>query len=164
VAILPNFGGGKAPELTGGLMFPPGLGGINKEPELGVRRVMQLDNGSRIAAQIEHNRGAYSRPPVGPVEYAEGNIKKSTEITGVAGYNQRNIPIKDSPDDMSQADFMLSLQQETAPQRMRMRTALSVPVQNFLNTRTVNPEYPLNTHNMMNNLLSLAKAKIQKGK
>jgi hypothetical protein len=65
---------------------------------------------------------------------------------------------------MSQADFMLSLQQETAPQRMRMRTALSVPVQNFLNTRTVNPEYPLNTHNMMNNLLSLAKAKIQKGK
>ena len=164
MAIVPGIGNGKAPEQIGGLMFPPGLGGYNREPQLGVRRVMQLDNASRVASQIEHDRGAYSRPPVGPVEYAEGNIKKSTELTGVAGYNQRNVPIKDSPDDMSQAYYLLSMKQETPEQRMRMRQALAVANQNFLNTRTTNMEYPSNSHNMVNNLLALSKAKLQKGK
>jgi hypothetical protein len=101
---------------------------------------------------------------VGPVEYAESNIKKSTELTGVAGYNQRNVPIKDSPDDMSQADYLLSMKQETPEQRMRMRQALTVANQNFLNTRTINMDYPSNSHNMVNNLLAMSKAKLQKGK
>lgn len=101
---------------------------------------------------------------MGPVEYAEGNIKKSTELTGVAGYNQRNVPLKDSPDDMSQADYLLSMKQETPDQRLRMRQALAVANQNFLNTRTVNTEYQSNSHNMVNNLLALSKAKLQKGK
>ncbi len=162
MAIVPGSdASGKAPEAFGGLMLPPGLNGYNVEPLLGVRRVMQLDDANRIAAQLEKDRGAYIRPPIGPVEYAESNIKKSTALTGVAGYNQRNIPIPDSADDMSQAQYMQATLQSTPEQRMRMRQALSVGKQNFLNNHPVSREYPLNTHNMMNNLLALAKQKIQ---
>ena len=162
MAIVPGSDAtGKAPEAFGGLMMPPGLNGYNVEPLLGVRRVMQLDDGNRIAAQLEKDRGAYIRPPIGPVEYSESNIKKSTALTGVAGYNQRNIPIPNSADDMSQAEYMQSTLQSTPEQRLRMRQALSVGKQNFLNTRTMPQEYPLNSHNMVNNLLSLAKQKLQ---
>jgi hypothetical protein len=161
MAILPGFGTGKAPEAQGQQLLPPGLTGYNREPMMGLRRVAQIDNGSRIAAQIERDRGLYIRPPVGPVEYSEGNIKKSTELTGVAGYNQREIPIKDSPDDMSQTDYLLSMQQETVPQRMRMREALSTGNQNFLNTQLMPADPLITTHNMMNNLMEIAKLKLQ---
>lgn len=77
MAIVPGIGNGKAPEQIGGLMFPPGLGGYNREPELGVRRVMQLDNASRIASQIEHDRGAYSRPPWAPSSMRKVISKKA---------------------------------------------------------------------------------------
>jgi hypothetical protein len=89
----------------------PGSVGLNQEPGLGIRRVMQLDSGSRVATQFARDRGLYGRPAVGPVEYSEGNIKKSTAVTGPAGYNQRNVPLPDSPDDMSQAEYMMGLQQ-----------------------------------------------------
>jgi len=146
------------------LMAPPGLGGINQEPLLGIRRVAQLDNANRIASQLEHDRGAYVRPPVGPVEYAEGNIKKSTALTGPAGYNQKAIPLPDSPDDMSQSQYLMSLQQGSPQQRMRMQAALAGAKQNFLNTHLQQTDYPLSTHNMMDNLMSIARAKLQKGK
>ena len=145
-------------------MAPPGLGGVNQEPLLGIRRVAQLDNANRIAAQLERDRGAYVRPPVGPVEYTEGNIKKSTALTGPAGYNQKAIPLPDSPDDMSQSQYLMSLQQGSPQQRMRMQAALAGAKQNFLNTRLQQTDYPLNTHNMMDNLMSIARAKLQKGK
>jgi len=145
-------------------MAPPGLGGINQEPLLGIRRVAQLDNANRIASQLEHDRGAYVRPPVGPVEYAEGNIKKSTALTGPAGYNQKAIPLPDSPDDMSQSQYLMSLQQGSPQQRMRMQAALAGAKQNFLNTHLQQTDYPLSTHNMMDNLMSIARAKLQKGK
>jgi hypothetical protein len=145
-------------------MVPPGIGGVNQEPFLGIRRVAQLDSATRIASQLEHDRGAYVRPPVGPVEYAEGNIKKSTAMTGPAGYNQKAIPIPDSPDDMSQAQYLTSLAQNTPEQRMRLQTALTGARQNFLNTRLAQTDYPVNTHNMVNNLMNIARAKLQKGK
>jgi hypothetical protein len=105
MAILPGSSQtGKEPENRGGLPMVPGSIGLNQEPGLGIRRVMQLDNGSRVATQFARDRGLYGRPAVGPVEYSEGNIKKSTAVTGPAGYNQRNVPLPDSPDDMSQAE------------------------------------------------------------
>ena len=163
MAILPGSDArGNAPEAMGGLMFPPGLDGYNVEPTRGVRRTLQLDDANRIAAQLEKDRGVYIRPPIGPVEYAESNIKKSTALTGVAGYNQKNIPLPNSPDDMSQAQYMESIAQSVPEQRMRMRQALSVGKQNFLNTPTLPQEYPLTSHNMMNNLLALAKQKLGK--
>lgn len=164
MAILPGTGPSKTPESQPSLMVPPGIGGINQEPYLGIRRVAQLDNANRIAAQLEHDRGAYVRPPVGPVEYAEGNIKKSTALTGPAGYNQKNVPLPDSADDMSQAQYLMSLQQASPQQRMRMQAALAGAQQNFLNTKLVQTDYPLNTHNMMDNLMSIARAKLQKNK
>jgi hypothetical protein len=104
MAILPRPGENKMPaELKplGGLAaLPPGLMTANTPLEIGIRRGVQMDDSSRIAAQIQHNRGVYTRPPVGPVEYSEGNIKKSTELTGVAGYNQKEIPFRDSADDI----------------------------------------------------------------
>lgn len=63
MAILPGSGPSKTPESQPSLMVPPGIGGINQEPYLGIRRVAQLDNANRIAAQLEHDRGAYVRPP-----------------------------------------------------------------------------------------------------
>ena len=164
MAILPGTGPSKTPESQASLMVPPGIGGINQEPYLGIRRVAQIDNANRIAAQLEHDRGAYMRPPVGPVEYTEGNIKKSTALTGPAGYNQKNIPLPDSPDDMSQAQYLMSLQQASPQERMRMQAALAGAKQNFLNTKLMQTDYPLNTHNMADNLLSIARAKLQKGK
>lgn len=164
MAILPGSGPNNIPESKASLMVPPGIGGLNQEPFLGIRRVAQLDSATRVAAQLEHDRGAYTRPPVGPVEYAESNIKKSTYLTGAAGYNQKSIPLPDSPDDMSQSQYLLSLQQGDPNQRLRMQTALAGAKQNFLNTRLQSSEYPFSTHNMMDNLMNIARAKLQKGK
>jgi hypothetical protein len=85
-------------------------------------------------------------------------------MTGPAGYNQKAIPIPDSPDDMSQAQYLTSLAQNTPEQRMRLQTALTGARQNFLNTRLAQTDYPVNTHNMVNNLMNIARAKLQKGK
>ena len=162
MAILPGSSQtGKEPENRGGLPMVPGSVGLNQEPGLGIRRVMQLDSGSRVATQFARDRGLYGRPAVGPVEYSEGNIKKSTAVTGPAGYNQRNVPLPDSPDDMSQAEYIMGLQQ-TAPQnRMTLQKLTQTTQQGFLNTQLVQQDYHAMTHNMMNNLLALSKQKLQ---
>jgi hypothetical protein len=161
MAILPQTGVPELPESTGTDKFYTGLTGFNTPFQVALRRGMIFDhNGaSRVAAQIEHDLGSYIRPAVGPVEYGEGNIKKSTAVTGPAGYNQRAIPLPDSPDDMSQEQYMLSYIQGKPEQRERLRMAMSIPKQNFLNRPPISSEYPSATHNMMNNLLSLAKQK-----
>ena len=162
MAIIPGSDiSGKVPEgQSQGLQFPPGLDGYNRQPGLGIRRAMLLDSGTRIAAQLEHDRGVYVRPPVGPVEYAEGNIKKSTELTGVAGYNQRAIPLKDSADDMNQLEYINSLRQSEPGQRLRMQQGLLQNQQHFVNTPTVHADYPSMSSNMVDNLMMLAKAKL----
>ena len=161
MASLPQAGIPQLPEVTGSDKFDLGLVGFNTPYQVAMRRGMVFDhNGStRVAAQIEHDLGSYVRPAVGPVEYGEGNIKKSTAVSGPAGYNQRAVPLPDSPDDMSQEQYMLSLMQNKPEQRMRMRMAMSIPKQNFLYRPPVSSEYPLSTHNMMTNLLALAKQK-----
>lgn len=164
MAILPGSGPRNLPENQPSMAVPSNIGGLNQEPLMGIRRVAQLDNATRVAAQIEHDRGAYLRPPVGPVEYAEGNIKKSVYLTGPAGYNQKSIPLPESPDDMSQGQYLLSLKQSSPAERLRMQAALAGAKQNFLNARLQQLDYPLTTHNMMNNLMNIARAKLQKGK
>jgi hypothetical protein len=159
MAILPKSAPGKEPESRAQGFLPPGLAGYNHEPFIGLRRTIQLDDANRVATQIERDRGAYVRSPIGPVEYGEGNIKKSTALTGPAGYNHRAIPIPESPDDMSQTDYLMTFRQNTAPERMRMRQALAVPQQNFLSTQVTQLEYPALSHNMADNLLRLALAK-----
>jgi hypothetical protein len=72
------------------------------------------------------------------VEYSPGNIKTSHYPTGAAGYNPRAIAAPDSADDMSQAQYMMSLAQNKPEERLRMQQELLLLAkQNFLNTRAV---------------------------
>ena len=138
---------------------------INAEPVLGIRRTLSLDNGARIAAQVEVDRGVYTRPPVQPVEYSFGNVKKSTMLTGLAGYNQRELPIAESPDDMDQQQFMLATAQEIDPNaRMALKKATDVGMQFFLNTPSPGTafDYPIESHQSINNLLANAQRVKQK--
>ena len=166
MAILPRPGENKMPaELKplGGLAaLPPGLMTANTPLEIGIRRGVQMDDSSRIAAQIQHNRGVYTRPPVGPVEYSEGNIKKSTELTGVAGYNQKEIPFRDSADDMSQMQYMDSIAQNSPEQRALLQQEMLNPNQYFLNTQEISDNKIVTSHNTPTNLMILAKVKAMK--
>lgn len=166
MAVLPQPGAAPVPELAPEMRFPAGLTGYNTPMLASIRRGMVFDhNGStRVAAQLEKDLGSYSRAPVQPVEYGEGNIKKSTYVNGVAGYNQQAIALPDSPDDMTQEEYMLSFAQNQPENRERMRLAMALPVQNFLRRPPVSSEYPLNTHNMANNLLAASKLKVQGAK
>ena len=167
MAILPvpeNSPKGKKGQFAAEYKQPQNLmagpqGYINAEPIIGVRRTMALDNGARVATQVEVDKGVYSRPPVSPVEYSFGNIKKSTQLTGVAGYNQREIPITESPDDMNQQEYMLSVAQEIDPKaRMALKKSTAVGQQFFLNTPSMGTvlDYPIESHQMADNLLATA--------
>lgn len=162
MAVVPQVGAQGLPENKLPNLFPPGLMGYNTPLELTGRRAMLLDhNGAtRVAAQYEHDTGNYRRAAVGPVEYGEGNIKKSTAPTGPSGYNQRAVAFPDSADDMSQEEYGLSYLQSQPAQREKLRFAMALPKQRFLYRPTANNEYPLATHNMTNNLLALAKQRM----
>ena len=71
------------------------------------------------------------------------------------------MPLPDSPDDMSQAEYMMGLQQMAPQNRMPLQKLTQTTQQGFLNTQLVQQDYPLMTHNMMNNLLALSKQKLQ---
>ena len=160
MAIVPGVGGAGAPEATPEPKFLQGRLGYNREPDLSIRRIASIDSVTRVAAQLEHDRGVYRRPPVQTVEYGEGNIKKSHYVTGAAGYNQRAIAAPDSADDMSQEQYMLSAAQTKPEQRLRLQQELVLNAkQNFLNTKVLTTDYPQHSHNMIDNLMSLAKAK-----
>jgi len=160
VAVIPGAASSNNPDAAGQPRFMPGFMGYNREPELSLRRTFTLDGSNRIASQLEHNRGTYSRPPVQPVEYAPGNIKTSHYVTGAVGYNQRAVAAPDSADDMSQEQYMMSIAQDKPEQRLRMQEELLLNAkQNFLNTRVIPTDYAALTHNTVNNLMSLAKAK-----
>ncbi len=85
-------------------------------------------------------------------------------MTGAVGYNQRAIAAPDSADDMSQEQYMLSVAQDKPEQRLRMQEELLLNAkQNFLSTRVIPTDYAALTHNTVNNLMSLAKAKKNAG-
>lgn len=144
--------------LGGGLEgASPGLATVNTPFEIGLRRGMTIDNANRVNAQISHDRGIYSRPAVGPVEYSEGNIKKSTELTGVAGYNQKQIPLRDSADDMSQQEYIASAFENTPQHRADLQNITLGKNQFFLNTQEVNDNKTVTSHNSPTSLMAQAK-------
>lgn len=163
MAILPQMGLPALPETKGEQQMYPAFSGYNTPYKVAFNRGIIFDNNgaNRVAAQIEHDLGSYIRPPVLPVEYGEGNIKKSTSLTGPAGYNQRAIPLPDSPDDMSQEQVMMSYLQNKPQERVRMAMSMAIPKQNFLQRPPISSEYASSSHNMMNNLLSIAKQKLE---
>ncbi len=160
MAVIPGVSSGRNPDAAGQPKFMPGFMGYNREPDLTIRRAQIFDRTTRVASQLEHDRGVYTRPPVQPVEYSDANIKTSHHPIGVAGYNPRAIAAPDSPDDMSQEQYMLSLAQEKPEQRLRLQEELLLNAkQSFLSTRVVPTDYPVLDHNTVNNLMTLAKAK-----
>jgi len=157
MAIVPGSDQkGRAPEAALETRLMPGFAGFNQPEAISLRRSLTYDNPIRLATQLLTNRGVYSRAPVGPVEYTEGNIKKSAYLTGLPGYNQRNVPIPDSPDDMSQADYLASLQQMSPQAVTQVQSAIMNPSQNFLSAQSMPGDFPSMSHNMPNSLLSLA--------
>jgi hypothetical protein len=162
VVPLPNLAG--IPEATPQRRKSPATSGYSSPLMVAALRAMSYETGAgtRVAAQAEVDRGVYERPAVGPVEYSEGNIKKSVNISGPAGYNQRAVPIPNSPDDMSQEEYLRSMLKNDPRFRQRLRTAMSVPFQAFLNRPTTNFDYPSMAHNMSNNLLALSTTKKRK--
>tara|TARA_R100001594_G_scaffold38536_1_gene69839 strand:- start:12462 stop:12935 length:474 start_codon:yes stop_codon:yes gene_type:complete len=154
---------GATPGTFRGFEFPPGLIGHNQPPGIGVRRVVQIDNPNMVADQVEHDRGVYSRAPVKPVQYSTGNIKTSTYNPGLAGYNQRGFDLPDKAADMSTEEYLTAHYQATPEQRLRLQQSILTPYQYFLDTPTLlGTDYPEKSHNMVNNLMLLAKARIKK--
>ncbi len=163
MAVLPQLGNQGLPENKIPPLVPPGFMPYNSPTDVLLRRgtILDTDGSTRLAAQYEHDTGTYKRMPVGPVEYGEGNIKKSTQPIGVAGYNQRAFALPDSADDMSQEEYGLSFLQSKPESRERLRMAMLLPAQRFLYRPSGGADYGSLSHNMMNNLLSLAKQKVQ---
>jgi hypothetical protein len=166
MAIIPKPGENQMPaemKPLGGLSaVPPGLMTVNTPLEIGIRRGVQMDESNRIASQILRDRGVYERQPVGPVEYSEGNIKKSAEITGVAGYNHKQIPFRNSPDDMSQMEYMRSVATNNPQNRAALQQLTLQTNQYFLNTQELNDNKVVTSHNTPTNLMVLAKVKAMK--
>ena len=154
---------GSAPGTFRGFEFPPGLIGHNQPPGIGVRRVMSIDNPNMVADQVERDRGVYARPPVKPFQYSPVNIKTSDYNPGLAGYNQHGhtLPLKAA--DMSEEEYLTAHYQATPEQRLRLQQSLLAPHQYFLDTPTLlGTDYPEKSHNMVDNLMILARQKIGK--
>ena len=163
MAILPTPGlNPLQPEQNPRVRRSPALIPANSPSLAGLRMALALESSggaTRVAAQAERDRGLYARAAVAPGEYSEGNIKKSTQLTGLVGYNQRAIPIPNSPDDMTQEEYMGSMLKEQPKFRDGLRLALSKPFQAFLSQPSLPTDYLSASHNMVNNLLSLAYGK-----
>ena len=159
MAVVPGTAG-NIPEQKIVSELPKAPAYRNTAAEIQMRRIMQMDKPAAIASQYMHDRGMYERAAVGPVEYSEGNIKKSKEITGLAGYNHRDgMPIPDSPDDMNQAEYLASVGEQTPAVRMALQNIVGRKLkQNFLDTSSafLPQEYPSPMLNMQNNLLTRA--------
>jgi hypothetical protein len=142
------------------LDFPTGPQTFSNTPQgINQRRAFTIDNFERLQAQYQVDHGVYQRPAVGPVEYAESNIKKSNQPVGVAGYQHRALPMPDSADDLTQAQYFAGLTNATPEKRLKFAEALANTNQYFLNTPDQSALMLGSSHNMANNLLALASQK-----
>lgn len=132
---------------------------VNDPTTVGVRRTLQLYNPTGTAVQLDVNRGVYSRPQVGPIEYAESNIKKSRFSNGVAGYIHHQGVLTDNPDDMSVQEYVSANMQAMEPAVKNMQNTVLQPKQEFLKAQRMPEPYETFSGNMVNNLLALAKMK-----
>ena len=132
----------------------------NTSADIMTRRMAQTFYPAALTAQFMVDRGGYTREAVGPVEYTEGNIKKSNQVTGLPGYNHPDgVPIPDSPDDMSQIEYLKSIVEGSPQNVMALQGVVGTTLnQNFLqNDSALLPkEYPSPMLNMQNNLLTMA--------
>lgn len=114
----------------------PGLY-ANTPQQIEFRRATGIDDVNRVDAQYRMDRGEYVREPVGPTNYEQGNIMPSSEITGLAGYNQRGemkLPMRAA--DISKAEYLVKTQNTMDPNlRAQMQILTTMPQQNFFNSQ-----------------------------
>ena len=79
---------------------------MNDDISITARRQAYSDDVNRVFAQYNIDHGTYSRTPVNPLPYAEGNITKSAQPTGPAGYNHREMPLPERALDIPKEQYL----------------------------------------------------------
>jgi hypothetical protein len=107
----------------------------NTAEAIEARRAITIDDMNRIYTQYRRDRGEYAREPIGPIQYGEGNIVESAELTGLAGYNHKDslkMPMRAL--DMSKAQYLVDTQNTMTPDmRAKLQILTASPDQTFLN-------------------------------
>ena len=112
---------------------------LNDEISIRARQTQTLDNVNRVFHQYNIDHGSYLRTPVSPVEYGIGNVVKSNEVTGPAGYNHKEMPLPERPMDMSKGEYVAdAMMQQNPTMRGNVQALTVLPQQNFLNTQDPN--------------------------
>ena len=112
---------------------------MNDDISITARRQAYTDDVNRVFAQYNIDHGTYSRTPVNPLPYTEGNITKSAQPTGPAGYNHKEMPLPERPVDMPKDQYIAETGLAADPTMRGNVQALTVlPKQNFLNTQDPN--------------------------
>ena len=111
---------------------------LNNDISISARRNAYMDDVNRVFSQYNIDAGTYMRAPVNPIPYQPGNITKSQEVTGPAGYNHNGVlPLPGKADDLSDAAYLVGLENTMNPaMRLDVQTLTMLPRQNFLNTQT----------------------------
>lgn len=112
---------------------------MNDDISITARRQAYSDDVNRIFAQYNIDHGTYERTPVNPLPYAEGNITKSAQPTGPAGYNHKDMPLPERAMDMPKEQYVAETSLAQNPLMRGHAQALTIlPQQNFLNTQDPN--------------------------
>jgi hypothetical protein len=118
------------------------------------RRQAYTDDVNRVFAQYNIDHGTYMRAPVNPLPYADGNITKSAEVTGLAGYNHQEMPLPERPMDMSAGQYVHETVNQVDPaMRANVQALTLLPQQNFLNNRDLQPLTMQNDYRRRDDLL-----------
>lgn len=111
---------------------------INTPETIEVVRATGLDNINRIQSQYQVDKGDYQRAAVGPTNYQEGNIMPSSQITGPAGYVQRDVRYPMRAADMSEGQYLVEESNNFNPElRAQYQLMTVLPEQNFYNVQDV---------------------------
>jgi hypothetical protein len=117
---------------------------MNDNISISARRAAYTDDVNRIFAQYNIDHGSYARTPVDALPYAQGNITKSPEVNGPAGYNHQQMPLPERPVDMSPEQYVMEETNNFDPvMRQNVKALTLMPQQNFYNNRTVDSQMPL---------------------
>ena len=145
---------GPVPELKPiGMSMANPASYLNDEISIRARQTQTLDNVNRVFHQYNIDHGSYLRTPVSPVEYGIGNVVKSNEVTGPAGYNQKEMPMPLRPGDMSRESYAMQEANKYDPTMRLNVAALSIlPQQNFYDVTTADSKMPLQDYRMADNL------------
>ena len=126
---------------------------LNDEISIRARQTQTLDNVNRVFHQYNIDHGSYLRTPVSPVEYGIGNVVKSSEVTGPAGYTHKEMPMPLRPADMPKESYVMQEANKYDPTMRLNVAALSIlPQQNFYDVTTADSKMPLRDYRMADNL------------